>query len=114
MRRLYGLTFVKDGASFSEHVRRVTKTPEDVYYDPMHCWYSSGGIAQNHVNCLLHKFIANNIQIEYIERFIREVRLPIGNRIGKGFLTARMSDGGAFRGYAGDCIDAMFGISFVH
>ena len=77
----------------------------------MHCWYSSGGIAQNHVNCLLHKFIANNIQIEYIEEFIREVRLPIGNRIGKSFLSTRMSNGGAFRGYAGECIDAMYGIS---
>ena len=56
----YGFRCVKDGASFSEHVRRVTTTPEDVYNDPMHCWYSSGGIAQLHVNCLLQKFIANH------------------------------------------------------
>ena len=27
------------------------------------------------------------------------------------FVTHRMTDGGAFRGYAGDCIDAMFGIT---
>jgi len=78
--RIYGIIYVKDGASFSEHVRRVTTTPEDVYYDPMHCWYSSGGIAQLHVNCLLQKFIANHISIADIERFIREVRLPIGSR----------------------------------
>ena len=109
--KTYGITYVKDGASFSEHVRRVTTTPEDVYYDPMHCWYSSGGIAQLHVNCLLHKFSEHEIALEDVERFIRKVRMPVGNRIPLGFLTVRMTDGGALRGYAGDCIDAMFGVS---
>ena len=107
----YGLTYVRDGAMFSEHVRRVTATPEDVYYDPMHCWFSSGGIGQLHVNCLLHKFIAHGIDIECVEQFAREVRLPQGNRLWLGFLADRMTAGSAFRGYAGDCIDAIFGIT---
>ena len=107
----YGLIYVKDGAMFSEHVRRVTATPEDIYYDPMHCWFSSGGIGQLHVNCLLHKFIAHGIDIECVEQFVREVWLPQGCRLELVFLTNRMTDGGAFRGYAGDCIDAIFGIT---
>ena len=61
------------------YVRRVAATPEDVYY-PMHCGYSSGGIAQLHVNCLLQKFIANRISIADIDLFIREVWMPVGNR----------------------------------
>ena len=82
----YGLTYVKDGAMFSEHVRRVTATPEYIYYDPMHCWFSSGGIGQLHVNCLLQKFIAHGIDIESVEQFVREVRLPQGNKLQLVFL----------------------------
>ena len=48
-----------------------------------------------------------------MERFAREVLLPEGSRIPLGFVTARMTDGGAFRGSAGECIDAVFGISLL-
>ena len=41
----------------------------------------------------------------------REVRMPAGSTISPVFLTSRMVDGGAFKRYAGECIDAMAGMS---
>ena len=36
---IYGINYCQDGALFDEHCRNIIKSPEDVYWDPQHCFF---------------------------------------------------------------------------
>ena len=67
---IYGINFCRDGALFDEHCRNTMRSPEDVYWDPQHCLFSSGGVAQYHINGLLRMFTANGVPISDIDKWI--------------------------------------------
>ena len=90
MEKELGLNYVKDGASMDAHVRAVTKSPTDAYWDPMHCWWGSGGIAQYHVNGLLYALTSgedeDSLTIDEIDEWVGEIKLSGGGKFRKGFV----------------------------
>ena len=60
---IYGINYCQDGALFDERCRNIIQSPEDVYWDSQYCLFSSGGVAQYHLNGLLRVFTANGVSI---------------------------------------------------
>jgi hypothetical protein len=106
---VYGINYVVDGPLNDPHVRATTRVPEDIYFDPMHCIFASGGVGQYECNGILLALTNHGLTIQEIDEWIRNITLPPGRKLRKNFLEDRFvkDDGSHFRGFAGECIDAI-------
>jgi hypothetical protein len=76
MEQAFGLNYCRDGAMFDKRCRDIMKVPESTYWDPQHCIFSSGGVAQYEINGLLRMLKANGIDIPVIDGWINKVSIP--------------------------------------
>ena len=85
-----GLSYSPKGCFWDPYLFDLFQPPFCMYWDGMHCLYSSGGIVQYQVNAYVMALMQHNISLETLDSFAGTVTLPNGLKLGKSFFASRI------------------------
>jgi len=106
-----GFNFRPGSLLYDRSLRMVLDPPAAVFYDWMHCFCASGGVAQYTINEVLRAiFRAELSTLELMDAFARSLTLP-GEYVPVGFFKWRYvaadANSSHFRGFAGETLAAL-------
>ena len=103
---MYGINYVEDGVLFDNHCLDVMQTPLDLYWDPMHVLFASGGVAQYHCNGLIKILVDNGVPIAGIDAWTSMISMPNYQLIKPNWIVDRFvySDYAHIKAFASDCM----------
>jgi hypothetical protein len=106
-----GFRYEEDGLMFDEFLADYINSPTCVYVDWMHCWCSSGGVGQHHVNQYVLAIQATfKMSLQELDVFAQQVILPSHcSKLTKTFFTDRIVDKSCahLKGFAADVLSAV-------
>jgi hypothetical protein len=93
LEKAYGLVYDSRALLWDPWANRVTRLPDSLYWDWMHCLVASGGIAQYQVNQLLRALCTIGIGLKDVDAFFSQIALPSGrSKLTRNFCQDRVVD----------------------
>ena len=101
-----GLTYNPDGLLWDPYVRDILQLPYCVFWDSMHCLWSSGAVGQLQINGFVHEVVRHNVTLADLDGFAASV---IGHKLSKKFFSNRVSsnENAHIKAFASETIDAL-------
>ena len=85
---MLGLKRNEHGVLWDPYLATLVKAPKCMYYDAMHCLFSSGGIAQFQTNTFVQELLHHNLTLQDIDKYAQNVR---GHQLSKDFFSTRVA-----------------------
>lgn len=101
-----GLAYNPGGLLWDPYVRDILKVPYCVYWDSMHCLWSSGSVGQLQINGFVNEVVRHNVTLADLDGFAASVN---GHKLSKKFFTCRVSskEDAHIKAFASETIDAL-------
>lgn len=110
LEQAYGIVFDTGALIFDEYTRSLTRMPDTIFWDWMHCLLASGGVGQYEVNQVVREIVKEGIAVSQLDEFCSSVQVPSSRaRLTKTFFKDRLvnKDDAHIRAFASEVLSAI-------
>ena len=106
LEQILGLKYDPYALLWDPYIAQIVRIPECAYFDPMHCIWATGGVAQIQINAFVLATLECGLSLKDIDAFLDTIR---GIELEKGFFSKRIKNrcDAHIRSFASESIDAV-------